>query len=376
VLLANEATLAAMRRLRDAGGVGRQVARALVPAGAALLLVVGLAAYGGFRLRTLKQTGNDSEPITLAVVQANIGQYARLAAELGTYESTRRILDTYFELSREALAPTRPDLLVWPETAYPTTFGSPKSTDGAAFDREIAGFVAKEGVPLVFGTYDAEEGREFNAAVVLEPEHDGGVSFDAYHKAALFPLIEHVPAWLDWPWVRRVLPWLGSWMPGVGGEVFSLRLSAGRRLRIAPLICYDAIKPRLAREAVRRGAELILTLSNDSWFDDGAGPRLHLVLSAFRSIETRRPQVRATNTGISAVIAATGDLLATAAVHEQTVLVATVVPGPPAWTLALLWGDWLGPTAAAVALVLLVLGHGTRRGVMLQLERGSGALYI
>jgi apolipoprotein N-acyltransferase len=82
-----------------------------------------------------------------------------------------------------------------------------------------------------------------------------------------------------------------------------------------------------------------------------------LVLSAFRSIETRRSQVRATNTGISAVITAAGDLLATAGVHERRVLAATVVPEHPAPTMALLWGDWLGPTAAAVALVLLALGH-------------------
>ena len=362
VLLANEATLAAVHRLRASGGVGRRLARALVPASAALLFVGALAVYGGFRLQSLKHTQDAGEPVRISLVQADIGQYARLKAQLGTYEATRHILEAYFKLSREALAPTRPDVLVWPETVYPTTFGSPKSPDGAAFDREIAGFVAKEGVPLVFGTYDAEDGREFNAAMVLEPESDGGVSFDAYHKVSLFPLIEHVPAWLDWPWLRRLFPWLGSWTPGRGSDVLVLRLPNGRRLLIAPLICYDAIKPRLAREAARRGAELILTLSNDSWFDEGAGPWLHLVLSAFRSIETRRAQVRATNTGISAVITAEGDLLATAGVHERRVLDATVAPEHPAPTLALLWGDWLGPTAAAVALVLLALGH-VRPGV-------------
>ena len=373
VLLANEATLAAMRRLRDADGAGRPAARALVPACAALLLVVLPAVYGGLRLHTLRHTGDEAEPVTLAVVQADIGQYTRLAADLGTYESTRRIVDAYFTLSREALARMQPDVLVWPETVYPTTFGSPKSPDGAAFDREIAGFVAKEGVPLVFGAYDAEDGSEFNAAMMLEPEPEGGVSFDAYHKATLFPLIEYVPAWLDWPWLRQVLPWLGSWTPGRGADVFVLRLPAGRRLRVAPLICYDAIEPRLAREAVRRGAELILTLSNDSWFDDGAGPLLHLVLSAFRSIETRRAQVRATNTGISAVITATGDLVSTAGVHERTVLAATVVPEPQASTLALVWGDWLGPTAAAAALVLLVLGRG---GVRPGNRRGDARVAI
>ncbi len=361
VLLVNEAALAVARCLRDAGAVGRRAARALVPAGAALALVVALGLYGTYRLDTLKRSDGDIAPVTFAVVQSDIGQYARLASEVGTYESTRRILDAYFTLSRQALARARPDVLVWPETAYPTTFGSPKSPEGAAFDREIADFVTAAGMPLVFGAYDTEAGHEFNAAIILEPEGGGGVTFDAYRKATLFPLIEHVPAWLDWPWLRRLLPWLGSWTPGAGADVFALRLPGGRRLHVAPLICYDALEPSLARAAVRRGAEMLLTLSNDSWFDVGAGPWLHLVLSAFRSVETHRAQVRATNTGISAVITAAGDLSLTAGVHERTVLVAPVAAESAAPTLALLWGDWLGPTASVIALGALAAAPGRER---------------
>jgi apolipoprotein N-acyltransferase len=123
-------------------------------------------------------------------------------------------------------------------------------------------------------------------------------------------------------------------------------------LRIAPLICYDAVDPGFALAAVRRGADLIVTLSNDSWLP--AGARLHLVVSAFRSVETRRPQVRATNTGISAVITATGDVAATAGVHEAATLVATVVPDGRTTTLMLAWGDWFPPTALAAGALLLL----------------------
>jgi apolipoprotein N-acyltransferase len=246
---------------------------------------------------------------------------------------------------------------------YPTTFGSPKSPDGAAFDRELAGFVARERVPLVFGTYDREDEREYNVAVLLEPEAGGGVTWDAYRKAALFPLIEWVPRWLDRPAVRRALPWLGSWTPGAGAEVLEVRLANGRHLRIAPLVCYDATRPALAAAAVRRGAEVLVTLSNDSWFDDGAGPLLHLVVSAFRSVETRRPQIRATNTGVSAVVNAAGDLVARADVHERTALVAPVRPGRGGPTPVLGWGGWLGPVALAMALAsLAVAGRGTGSG--------------
>src|SRR5262249_6839897 len=162
----------------------------------------------------------------------------------------------------ELLAQRSIDVLVWPETVYPTTFGSPKSPDGAAFDREIERFVVHAGVPLVFGAYDADGADEFNAAFVVHP---GSADRAVYRKASLCPLTEHVPPFLESGVVRRWLPWLGTWKPGTGPRVLDVRLRDGRTLRVAPLICYDALDPRLAVGAVRAGAELIVTLSNDSW---------------------------------------------------------------------------------------------------------------
>ena len=352
LLLGNECVLGVVRAARGPGIAGAR------PAVIGLIGVVGgLALYGALRCEALASAAADGR-LTAALVQADISGYDRLAAEEGTYEAVREILNQHFALSDDALRQRREsglDLLVWPETVYPTTFGSPKSEDGAVFDRAIATFVAGQGVPLVFGAYDAEDGREYNAAVFLEPSAAGRIAFDAYRKATLFPLTERVPDLLDSPRLRRWMPWLGTWKPGIGTAVVPLHLADGRTIQVAPLICYDAVDPRLALRAVRAGAELIVTLSNDSWFAVGTGPRLHLVVSAFRTLETRRPQLRATNTGISAVIAPTGDLLATAGVHERRALVATVVPERGTWTLMLAWGDWFGPTALAAGVVALLV---------------------
>jgi apolipoprotein N-acyltransferase len=340
LVVANGAVLAAIRRPRAA----------LAPLAAVAAMVAVLGAYGAVRLRTLAVSGRDA--VTAAVVQGGVAHYEALAARRGRFAAVRKILASHFALSRPAIARGDVDLVVWPETVYPTTFGAPKSAAGAAFDREIARFVAGSHVPLVFGTYDAGDGREYNAAVALAPAGAGRLELGTYRKAALFPLTERVPAVLESAALRRWLPWLGTWAPGTGGQTLDVPRPDGRRLRIAPLICYDAVEPRFARAAVRDGAELLVTLSNDSWFAVGGGPRLHLVVAAFRSLETRRPQVRATNTGVSAVISATGELLETADVGKRRVLVATVVPERRAWTLALAWGDWFGPVAAGVALAL------------------------
>ena len=206
----------------------------------------------------------------------------------------------------------------------------------------------------MFGAYDAEGNREYNAAVFLAPEAAHEVAFDTYRKTTLFPFTERVPSWLDGPRLRRALPWLGSWTPGAGVSTITLELADGRRIPVAPLICYDAVDPRNAARAVRAGAALIVTLSNDSWLAGGAGAWLHFVVSVFRSIETGRPQVRATTTGISALITGTGEVVATAGVHERTGLVGRVVPVATPPPLTVRFGEWLGPLGALVASAGLV----------------------
>ncbi len=351
-VLVNEALYAA-----GVAAARREARRALASllAGAAAIGLVAL--YGALRLAALA-TATTDPPLAVAIVQADIAHYDRLAAEVGTYEAVRRILEAHFAVSEELLVRAPVDLLVWPETVYPTTFGVPKSADGAAFDREIAGFAARWRRPLVFGSYDAEAGREYNAAIFLQPGADGDARFAAYRKASLFPLTERVPAWLDGPLLRRWLPWVGSWQPGAGTAAVDLELE-GRRIRVAPLICYDAVDPRNVARAVREGAALIVTLSNDSWLDDGAGARLHLIVSAFRSIEARRPQVRATTTGVSAVIDPTGELVASTGVHQRAGLTARVSPLRTAPPPAVRWGGWLGPAGLALAVGMLAFG---RRG--------------
>jgi apolipoprotein N-acyltransferase len=360
LLLVNECALAAARAFA-AGGAPRERLQALVrPTGIAVALVLALASYGALRLRALDAELAGAPRVVAGFVQADISHYGSLARRVGTFDAVASILEAHLALSHQLLEAAPVELLVWPETVYPTTFGAAKSEEGAGFDRALAGFVASTRVPLVFGAFDQEGGAEFNAAIFLSPAREGQVDFETYRKATLFPLTERVPAWLDSPAMRQQMPWLGSWTPGVGARVIPLRLADGRELRIAPLICYDATTPRVAREAARAGANLIITLSNDSWFAEGGGPRLHLAVSAFRSLETRRAQLRATNTGVSAAILPDGEIVARADVHERTALAAELPVFAARPTLAVAWGDWLGPVCLGLTLVSLATTRRTR----------------
>jgi apolipoprotein N-acyltransferase len=357
VVAVNECASAVVRAWGDRATLS-WIRRALAPALTAVAMLLTLAAYGCWRCATLAAP-SDAPSIRVGLVQADLGHYDRMAEEIGRFATVRTILDQHFALSAPALAHEDLALLVWPETVYPTTFGKPKSDDGAAFDREIVDFVARAGVPLIFGSYDLDATGEFNAAFVLTPASHGRPT-GIYRKTRLFPLTERVPALLDTPWLRERLPWLGTWLPGSGAVTLTVPLPDGSTIHAAPLLCYDVLDPELARASARQGADLIVTLSNDSWFAIGPGARLHLMGAAYRSIETRRPQVRATNTGVSAVIDVAGSLVATADVGARTTLVETVVPERRITTLVMRFGEWLNPFAVA-AMVLLVAWARIRR---------------
>jgi apolipoprotein N-acyltransferase len=288
----------------------------------------------------------------MGLVQSNIVDYERLRREQGAYAVVRGVLDIHFAMSHDAVERQRVDAVMWSETVYPTTFGDPKSDDGAELVREILQIVDAAGVPFVFGTYDRDADGEYNAAAFVAP---GAGLLGFYRKTRVFPLTEYVPAWLDGPTLRRWLPWAGTWQPGSGARVFPLRLADGREIPVLPMICLDDVDAGLGIDGARLGAQAILTMSNDSWFTEHAeGAWLHLVVAAYRSVETRLPQLRVTNNGITAVIDATGEIRSKAAVGERTTLVAEAAPRAPEPTLVVRWGDWLGPTA--LVLVVLLLG--------------------
>ena len=346
LLLANEAVAAAVARRRD----GRALA---MPLALAALVPLLLAGYGLAALSAQPAAGTR---LRIGLVQSNLVDYERLRRERSAGAVVREVLDTHYAMSYDAVERQHADAVMWSETVYPTTFGHPKSEAGAELDREILEIVNAAGVPFVFGTYDRDAAGEYNAAAFVAP---GTGLLGFYRKARPFPLTEYVPAWLDGPRFRRWLPWAGTWLPGTGARVFPLRLKDGREIPVLPLICLDDVDAGLAIDGARLGAQAILTLSNDSWFPPH-GAELHLAAAAFRSIETRLPQFRVTTNGYSAVIDATGSVLAGTRMGERTLVIGDVPVREPPPTLMVAWGDWVG-RAATVFLVLLAVAAGLRR---------------
>lgn len=361
LLFVNECLFAMGHAFRTRGAPG-----ALKPLVAAVATVVVMLGYGSWRISQYRDERNAQPALVVGAVQANITNYEKLKAEHGAYEVVRMILDTHYALSDSLLREAPVDVLVWPETVYPTPFGVPKSEAGAELDAEIAAYVAARKVPLIFGSYDVEGGQEFNAAMFLSPgaKEAEAPKREVYRKSKLFPLTEWVPELIDSPSLREWLPWTGRWTPGPGPRTVVLQRRDGRVLKVAPLICYDTIFPSYVAAEASDGADLLLTLSNDSWFGGTRGPRLHLTHAVFRSIETRLPQVRVTNSGISALIDDTGEIQTEIGDGQRGTAVMRVHWHTATSFLARRWGNWLGPVALVMAVALLggaVLGARTER---------------
>ena len=139
---------------------------------------------------------------------------------------------------------------------------------------------------------------------------------------------------------------------GAATDVPALHLGAWR---IVTPSCYEAIRPEFVRRMVRTSRpHLLVTLANDAWFGDSQEPWLHLALVQLRAVEHRRFLVRATNSGVSAVVDPAGRIVARTGVLIRETLRATVHPLEGETTYARL-GDWPSWLAAALVVVALAL---------------------
>jgi apolipoprotein N-acyltransferase len=256
--------------------------RPLASAGLLALLIAAALAYGTARLGT---DFTSSPPAKVALVQGGI---ARPDADPGRDAvRSRAELETYLTLSAEAVAAAQPALVVWPEGAL--DFSPFELTQRSLRLRDAAKAL---GADLLLGAPRRDEaGGRRNAMVLLR----GGRVATVHDKLELMPFAE-----------RTVLG-LGRDAVAPGEEI---RLLPSAELRLGAAICSEGMGPAYSRRLVAAGATALANPSNDYWFTSIGAARQQLAKARFRAVETRRPVLRATSTGYSAIVDAKGDLVA------------------------------------------------------------------
>jgi apolipoprotein N-acyltransferase len=295
-------TVAAMAGVAAPFAFGRGGTTWSVFAGGAAVI----AALYGFGLVRLAHTAPArADAAWVRVVQADVKQESKYDAD-----KFQSIMDRYLRLT--ATPPLHghvPDIVIWPEGALPASSNelfAPTSWTSAA----IAGAL-RPGQTLLIGVYRAQGGGErtlyYNSLFALRRNGVELTTVGLYDKYRLVPFGEFLP-------LESVLGPLGVKNMAHIGDGFSpgpppRALFLPGLPPMQPLICYEALFPGLARLADGPQGERpdwIVNVSNDAWFGQTSGPWQTLNLSSYRAIEEGLPMVRATPTGVSAVIDAYG----------------------------------------------------------------------
>jgi apolipoprotein N-acyltransferase len=152
----------------------------------------------------------------------------------------------------------------------------------------------------------------YNSAFLFTP--DGQAPALQYSKLRLVPFSERLPFDDVFPIINYVNLGEGDFSSGRDYAIWK------RGVPYAPSICYEIIYPDFVRGARRRGAELLVNITNDGWFGYSNAPFMHANISRFRAIETGAPIARCSNAGISVFYDYKGRVLGKTKLYEVAVL--------------------------------------------------------
>ncbi len=289
------------------------------------LLLVWL---GGAVLRGVEWTQPRGEPISVALVQGNIAQNLKFSEDelVGTLETYRRLV-----------AQSAARLTVLPETALPLL----RHQIPESYLQRIEEHARQNGGDVVIGVFERSDGDYYNSVFTLgtDPEQH-------YRKQHLVPFGEFIP-------LRPLLGWL---INGVLDIPMGDLTSGGRSQppldiagqRIAVNICYeDAFGEEIIRDLPQ--ATLLLNVTDDAWYGDSGAAAQHNQISRMRALETGRMMLRATNTGVTSIIAADGRVLQQLPQHREAILHG-MAQGYAGATPYVKWGN-----AAVIVLIALML---------------------
>ncbi|WP_421861847.1 apolipoprotein N-acyltransferase [Motiliproteus sp.] len=240
-------------------------------------------------------------PIRVALVQGNIPQ------ELKWHPDYRdSIIDHYLSLSEPLLeeGTDKADLIIWPETAIPLLYHQARARlqgFDAQLSRSRTGLIS--GIPYRSALEPNTPPRFHNSIMAL------GSADGLYHKQRLVPFGEYVP--LE-KWLRGLIDFfdlpMSSFSLGPEQQPALQLAQPDTTIKLSASICYEIVYPDLIASGAKQ-SQLLLTISNDSWFGDSLAPHQHLQMARMRALENGRYLLRATNNGISALVSPQGELL-------------------------------------------------------------------
>jgi apolipoprotein N-acyltransferase len=271
-----------------------------------ILLLIGLSClWGSYQLHS------NSKPrptITLSLIQPNIDQADRMNTRM-----LPAIFQIHEAMTRQAMA-SHPNIILWPETALFTFL-----TDDPILFPRVKQLAREARAWMVVGTPYSERSKIYNSIIVISP---AGQVVSRYNKQWPVPFGEYLPFRpLLFPLLRTV----GYYDQEFSPDPYPTNLKIGGWSAAAG-ICFESCFPDLMRQRVRAGADFMIVITNDAWFDRSAISALHLDFGVFRAIENRKYFIQEGNTGLSAVIDPYGRIVARTQANQRRILTVKIAP--------------------------------------------------
>lgn len=254
----------------------------------------------------------------------------------------QEITDRVWTLTRRA-ADAGAEIVVWPESAVPFRI----ETD-EAYRKIVTDLATALDIQIVLNSIgDVPGGGYANSAFLVTAE---GVSETRYDKIHLVPFGEYVPPWAELAFTKALVREVGRFTPGESATPLPATVPLG------VAVCYEVVFPGHAAAAVRAGAEILVTLTNDGWYGFSWAPAQHFAHVRLRAAEQQRWFARAALTGISAFVDPHGRVHSRLWVGEQGLLVDDLRP-VGRLTPRARWGDWWAVLSAVAATALFIVGR-------------------
>jgi apolipoprotein N-acyltransferase len=266
--------------------------------------VTGVILLSGQLLTTVTWAKPLGDPITVAIVQPAVP-----LAKKWTRRHREDILND-LAATTDSLYATH-DLIVWPESALPGYRDQMQRFLTSIHSQAVA-----HDATVITGIPSRDSKGRYNSIEAL------GAGSGIYHKQKLVPFGEYIPFE---SWLRGIIGFfdlpMSQFTPGPPNQA-PLTMS---NIAIAPFICYEMVYPDFVA-ASSKDSQLLVTISNDTWFGDSIGPWQHFQMARFRAVELSRDLIRGTNDGVSAIMSANGDIVATAPQFSKAVISGQVQP--------------------------------------------------
>jgi apolipoprotein N-acyltransferase len=263
-----------------------------------------------------------------------------------TLEKYEQLLTRHVELAEAALKKrttdsAQPTTIIFPES--PMIFQYGRDEDLQKFLRD---FAVRNNASVLFNSAEMSANKHFlNSAVMINEKGEKTAQYDKIH---LLPFGEYIP--FPEPLASQMPAFVGNFQFGNEYDLLTFGEAKG-----GVMICFESHFGELSREYARRGADVLIEMTNDGYLGNTPVLRQHLANSVFRAVETNRPLLRVTNVGVTAYINERGEIRDAADVYAEATRVWTISKSDGHQTIYVKYGDWFAWLCSLVSLALLFL---------------------